>query len=87
MIQKTDNSRVRLGFYSRKYRQFFNSYDSFKKYDLYKKGEWRHNKRVELLKKHAQYKGKSYISNPEYEKKYRPKLELYGKQKTRFKTY
>lgn len=41
-------------FYSRKYGQFFKTYDNFKKYDAYKKRKW-------VIEKHAHYKGKAYL--------------------------
>lgn len=71
------------GFYSRKYRRFFKSYENMLKFDRKAKYDWLAHNTKRLTSAMATYKGKSYLPDEEYFKKFPEKItQTYGRRKT-----
>lgn len=71
-------SKIKLGFYSRKYGRVFKSYDKFKKYDKYQKVKWSQKQ----YEKHYTYKGRMYAPRSHIRTfKENPRYQAYKRNK------
>lgn len=72
----------KTGFYSQKYQRYFKNYETMLAYDRLSKYNWVTERGRKIKPHQAIYRGKTYLPDQEYRKKYPTRiLEVYGKTK------